>query len=60
MRHFAGHHRCPGKFGLLFVIIKREWLFSEDEDIESDCRAVLFSGASTPEDTRLSELFWDE
>ena len=52
MRHFGGHHRCPGKFGLLFVIIKREWLFSEDEDIESDYRAVLFSGASTPEDTR--------
>lgn len=39
---------------------KREWLFSEDEDIENDCRAVLFSAATTPEDARLSDLFWDE
>lgn len=39
---------------------KREWLFSDDDDIENDCRAILFSEANTPEDARLSEIFWDE
>lgn len=39
---------------------KREWLFSDDEDIENDCQAILFSEGGSPEDTRLKELFWDE
>jgi len=39
---------------------KREWLFSDDDEIENDCRAILFDEAKTPEDARLSDLFWDE
>lgn len=39
---------------------KKEWLFSDDDEIENDCCAILFSEAGTPEDARLSEIFWDE
>jgi RNA polymerase sigma factor (sigma-70 family) len=39
---------------------KQAWLFSDDEEIENECRAVLFNEAQTPEEARLSDLFWDE
>lgn len=38
---------------------KREWLFSDD-DVGYDVKDVLFGEAQTPEDARLSEMFWDE
>lgn len=39
---------------------KREWLFSDDDDVGHEVRDVLFGEAQTPEDARLSDIFWDE